>query len=146
MSFAINNVLLNTSIEQSLADVDKKLANFTYTPTWNYNLTSATQAGTMTVEPINGYKVVNVIDANGVDIVYWLSTLRALGLTKTASPTFLNNIYLTYVDVNNNFVVTGFGGINNNGNNTFTIGGGDVYTDGELFTKDNKIYASLITN
>lgn len=145
MTFYVDDTTITESVQLSSIDTTNQVNSLSYTPVWLYNSTDALSPGTMTTEPSTGYKTVNIIDANGINIEYWISTLKAIITTKNNVPGFLNNIYITYVDTNNNFVVTGISSITNNENDTYTIGDGDLYTVGDLFVDNNKIYASFLT-
>lgn len=152
MSFYVDDITVSESVEQSTIEatiaINDAIKNraLGYTPVWTYNSTSATTSGTMTLEEDTGYKIVNTIDANGINITYWLNTLNAMIVTKNYAASFLDNIYVIYVDDNDNCDSTGITTITNNGNNTYTIGAGTIYTSGStLFIENNKIYASFCT-
>lgn len=145
MSFYVDNIQTTDSVEQSLLQ-NQNINLISYTPVWIYNSENATSPGNITQEPITGYKTVNIIDANGVNITYWLKTLNSIIITKNNSVGSFNNIYVSYVDTNNNFTTTGISSLTNNNNNTYTLLDGDLYTVGTVFTNNNKIYASIFTN
>jgi len=140
MSFSISNITIDEAVQQSSEKITKQINSLSYTPTWIYN-TNALSSGNMTT----GYKIVNVIDANGINIKYWLNTLNALIDAKNNTSNFLNNIYTTYVDINNNSAITGIVTITDNGNNTYTLEDGAIRTNGNLFVENNKIYVSFCT-
>jgi hypothetical protein len=124
MPFQIQNILVNEAVEQSTINTDEKFNLLTYTPVWTYNNTSAEVQGNFTVD-INGYKVVNVLDSNGLNIKYWLNTLNTFLIASANIPGGIS-IYITGVDGNtgSNYFIQDLNSIVNNGNNTYTITGG----------------------
>ena len=121
MSFNINNTTVSESVIQSSIQ-NKNI--FSYTPTWVYNRDNALTPGSMTIEEGTGYKIINIVDANGINIKYWINTINLLYTTNCI------------VGLDNN--------ITNNGNGTYTINGGDLYTSGE-FVNNNTYYSSYYT-
>ena len=137
MSFNINNTTVSESVIQSSIQ-NKNI--FSYTPTWVYNRDNALTPGSMTIEEGTGYKIINIVDANGINIKYWINTINLLYTTKTST-----DVYTTFVDTNNNNCIVGLdNNITNNGNGTYTINGGDLYTSGE-FVNNNTYYSSYYT-
>ena len=138
MSFNINNTTVSESVIQS--SIENK-SIISYTPTWVYNSDNALSRGTMSTEDGTGYKIINIIDANGINIKYWINTINLLYTTKSS-----NVIYTTFVDTNNGTCLVGLNNlITDNENGTYTIIGGDAYTSGDLFVDNNTCYSSYYT-
>lgn len=138
MSFSINNTIVSESVIQTF--IQNKGIN-SYTPTWVYNSDNALIPGSMTKEDSTAYKIINIIDANGINIKYWINTINLLYTTKSS-----NVVYTTFVDTNNGTCLVGLDDpIIDNGNGTYTIPGGDAYTSGDLFVDNNTCYSSYYT-
>lgn len=144
MSFQIQNIIVNECLEESTINTNEKFNLITYIPVWTYNNTSAQVQGNFTID-ISGYKVVNQIDANGFDIKYWLNTLNTFLIANAHVPGGLT-IYITGVDGNtgSNYFIQALNSIIDNGNNTYTLTGGDLYTGGSLIQGTN-FYISYFT-
>lgn len=139
MSFQIQNILVNEAVDQSLLNSNK----LTYNPVWIYS-NNATSPGYFTTD-ISGYKVVNEIDSNGINIKYWINTLKVCIIGNSQISGGLNT-YIIGVDGDEGqkYFIQGLENIIDNNNNTYTISGGDVYT-GAFFTNNTKCYMSYIT-
>lgn len=141
MSFNIQNTTLNNAVEESLINTDEQIGTLSYTPVWTYN-TSVTSPGNFAID-FSGYKVVNVIDSNGINIKYWLNTLN----TCIIASTYIGlSTYVTGVDGESgiNRFIQSLSSVIDNGNGTYTITGGDVYASGSWDT-GTKYYMSYIT-
>lgn len=98
----------------------------TYSPVWIYKgVNKVASNGTFTIELLTGYKTVNVIDANGINTRSWLNNLRLL-ITASTPLGFLP--FITGVDKEggDSYFITGLGIVTDNGDDTFTIAGGDI--------------------
>jgi hypothetical protein len=71
MSFQVQNNTVNEAVQQSIIYTNNKIDMLSYNPVWTYN-TSAINSGDFTTD-LSGYKVVNQIDSNGINIKYWLN-------------------------------------------------------------------------
>lgn len=144
MSFYVDNLQVTESVE--IASLENSSIS-SYTPVWIYNSTNALKPGTMYVPSNTAYKIVNSIDANGIDIRYWINTIKTLNSTKNF--TSVSAIYILYTDdtANNssvNYVLTDSSNILYNNDGTISINSGDVATSGDLFQDNSKIYASFL--
>jgi hypothetical protein len=142
MSFQIQNILVNEAVEQTLLNQNNP-NNLSYSPVWIYS-ENATSPGYFTIDN-SGYKVVNEIDSNGVNIKYWINTLKLCIIGKSQLPGGLD-IYIFGVGEDNaeKYFIQDLSNIIDNSDNTYTISGGDVYTLSG-FTNDTKCYMSYIT-
>lgn len=143
MSFYVDNLQVTESVE--IASLENAAIS-SYSPVWIYNSTNALKPGTMHVLSENAYKVLNSIDANGIDIRYWINTIKTINDTK--SYTNFVSIYIVYTNnsLNNssvNYVITDAGNIVYNDDGTININSGDVATAGDLFQDNSKIYVSF---
>lgn len=143
MPFQIQNVTVNEALEQSLINTNKSISELSYNPVWIYN-TTATSPGNFTTD-ISGYKVVNVVDSNNINIKYWINSLNTFIIANAHVPGGLTT-YIIGVDGDNgaNYFIQALSSIIDNGNNTYTIAGGDLFTGG-TFTNDTKFYMSYVT-
>ena len=136
-AFQVQNLSLDESVSQSYLKVINNL-NYSLQWTWNGYETNANYAGNITTD-YNGYKVINAISANGINAVSWINNLIIL---KLISSTLGFNIYIIGVGSNPNFYfVQNVNNIINNGNNIFTIAGGDLQT-GSNFNVGDVCYIS----
>jgi hypothetical protein len=142
-SFNVKNVSLDESVSLSSQNTQNQIDKLNYQPNWVFQNT-ATNAGTFTIDMVTGYKIVNVIDANGWNVKSWINSLQTLLVLSGLSPPIGGfSIYTNSVDgtTGASFLVSNVANINDNGNNTFTLGGGDVY-GGSSFSIGERIYFS----
>lgn len=144
-SFSITNV----GLSQAAANTQEQISKLSYTPVWKYSdINDVAIAGNFSITPDFAYKVVNVIDANGINIKYWLNNFDVLiNLSNTTSPPFGGfGVYVSAVDGESGNIssVSDVSNVVDNGNKTYTLQGGDVITSGS-FIKGQKIYMSYFT-
>lgn len=144
MPFKIEDLIVNESVDESTIILNQKINNLSYTPVWIFNNTNASTSGNFTTD-FSGYKVVNVIDSNDINIKYWINTLNTFLIASLHVPGGLT-IYITGVDANSgsNYFIQNLLSIVDNGNNTYTLAGGDLYSGGS-FTEGTKFYISYFT-
>lgn len=143
MSFQIQNLTVNESVEQSNINTNQKINLLPCNPVWVYN-TTANTSGSFTTNYL-GYKVVNIIDSNNININYWLNNLKTLLIGNSYISGGVN-IYIIGVDGDSgsNYFIQGLSSIIDNGDNTYTIAGGDIVTGGSL-NINTKFYMSYFT-
>ena len=141
MPFQIQNIIVNESVEQSL--INTNISTLSYNPVWIFD-TSANNPGYFTTD-ISGFKVVNEIDSNGINIKYWLNTLKVFIIANVHISGGLDT-FITGVAADNGskYFIQGLDDIIDNENNTYTILGGDLST-GIPLTNGTKYYFSYIT-
>lgn len=104
----------------------------TYSPVWIYKgLNKDASNGTFTMDYQTAYKTVNVMDANGVNTRSWLNNLKIM-ITGSGPASFTP--FVTGVDgeSGDSYFITGISSISDNGDDTFTIGGGDILSGASL--------------
>jgi hypothetical protein len=160
MAFRVSNVLLQQSILTSYQNTQNQISNLSYTPVWIYDGvipvgTLNSKAGYFNIYDSTGYKVINLIDANGINIKNWINTLATIRTNSSSfsidtydskemkQVTLPFKIYMVTVDneSGNSNSISELNIIVDNQNNTYTLAGGDILT-GAAFVKGKKYYMS----